>query len=53
LERYWHELKGKLKKSHAELTDNDPLIEEGREEELCGKLQQRPGKYQRRSQKAF
>lgn len=40
----WIELKGKLKKSFAELTDNDLLYEEGREDELYGKIQQRLGK---------
>ncbi len=40
----WKELKGKLKKSYAELTDNDLLYEEGREDELFGRLQQKLGK---------
>jgi len=40
----WNEMKGKLKKSYAELTDNDLLYEEGREDELYGRLQQRLGK---------
>lgn len=40
----WNELKGKLKKSYAELTDNDLIYEEGREDELYGKLQQKLGK---------
>jgi len=40
----WNELKGKLKKNYAELTDNDLLYEEGREDELFGRLQQKLGK---------
>lgn len=40
----WNELKGKLKKSYAELTDNDLLYEEGREDELFGRLQKKLGK---------
>jgi len=40
----WNELKGKLKKSYAELTDNDLLYEEGREVELYGRLQKKLGK---------
>lgn len=40
----WNELKGKLKKSYAELTDDDLVYEEGREDELYGKLQQKLGK---------
>ena len=42
----WNELKGKLKKSYAQLTDKDLLYEEGREDELYGKLQKRLGKSQ-------
>lgn len=40
----WNELKGKLKKSYAELTDNDLLYEEGHEDELYGRLQKKLGK---------
>ncbi len=40
----WHELKGKLKKNYADLTDDDLQYEEGREEELYGKLQVKLGK---------
>lgn len=40
----WNELKGKLKKRFAVLTDNDLLYEEGKEDELFGKLQKRLGK---------
>jgi len=49
----WHELKGKLKKSYAELTDNDLLYEEGREDELYGRLQQRLGKTKEEVKKLF
>jgi uncharacterized protein YjbJ (UPF0337 family) len=40
----WNELKGKLKKRFAVLSDNDLLYEEGKEDELFGKLQKRLGK---------
>jgi len=40
----WNELKGKLKKRYAELTDDDLLYVEGKEDELYGKIQQRVGK---------
>ena len=40
----WNQLKGKLKKSYAELTDNDLMYEEGREDELYGRLQKKLGK---------
>ncbi len=40
----WHEAKGKLKQKYAELTDDDLLYEEGKEEELYGRLQKKLGK---------
>ena len=40
----WNELKGKLKQQYADLTDDDLLYEEGKEDELYGKIQQRVGK---------
>jgi len=49
----WNELKGKLKKSYAELTDDDLLYEEGREDELYGRLQQRLGKSKEEVKKLF
>ena len=39
----WHETKGKLKQKYADLTDDDLLYEEGREEELLGRLQKKTG----------
>jgi uncharacterized protein YjbJ (UPF0337 family) len=49
----WNELKGKLKKSYAELTDDDLLYEEGREDELYGRLQQRLGKTKEEVKRLF
>jgi len=40
----WNELKGKLKQKYAELTDDDLLYEEGKEDVMWGKLQQKLGK---------
>jgi uncharacterized protein YjbJ (UPF0337 family) len=40
----WNETKGKLKKEFAQLTDNDLMYEEGREDELIGRLQKKLGK---------
>lgn len=40
----WNELKGKLKEKYAELTDDDLLYEEGKDDEFWGKLQQKLGK---------
>ncbi|MBK8339778.1 MAG: CsbD family protein [Flavobacteriales bacterium] len=40
----WNELKGKLKQEYANLTDNDLLYVEGKEDELHGRLQKGLGK---------
>lgn len=40
----WNEQKGKLKQKYAELTDNDLLFEEGKQDEMFGKLQVKLGK---------
>ncbi|MFM9983668.1 MAG: CsbD family protein [Flavobacteriales bacterium] len=40
----WNELKGKLKMKYADLTDDDLLFAEGKEDELLGRLQQKLGK---------
>lgn len=40
----WNELKGKIKAEYAELTDDDLTYEEGQEDQLLGRLQQKIGK---------
>ena len=40
----WNELKGKAKQAHAELTDNDLEYEDGKDDELLGRLQKKLGK---------
>lgn len=40
----WNELIGKLKQKFADLTDDDLLFVEGKEEELLGRLQKKLGK---------
>ncbi|RZJ71205.1 CsbD family protein [Flavobacterium sp.] len=40
----WNEMKGKLKQKYAELTDDDLTYEEGKDDEMWGKLQQKLGK---------
>jgi uncharacterized protein YjbJ (UPF0337 family) len=40
----WKEVSGKLKQQFANLTDDDLLFKEGKEEELLGRLQQKLGK---------
>ncbi|RYJ41808.1 CsbD family protein [Flavobacterium beibuense] len=40
----WNEFKGKLKQKYAELTDDDLMYEEGKEDEMWGKLEKKLGK---------
>lgn len=40
----WNELKGKLKQTYGNLTDDDLKYEEGKEDELLGRLQKKTGK---------
>jgi len=40
----WNEIQGKLKQKYAQLTDNDLMFTEGKEEELLGRIQKRIGK---------
>ena len=39
----WNTVKGKLKQSYGELTDNDLVYTEGQEDELVGRIQKRIG----------
>jgi len=47
----WNEQKGKLKQKFAVLTDNDLMFEEGKREEMFGKLQIKLGKTKEEVQK--
>ncbi|MBA9072319.1 uncharacterized protein YjbJ (UPF0337 family) [Flavobacterium gossypii] len=49
----WNELKGKLKQKFAELTDDDLLYEEGKEDEMWGKLQKKLGKTEKEIKSLF
>lgn len=40
----WNEIKGRLKQQYADLTDDDLLYQEGEEDRLIGKIQQKLGK---------
>ncbi|MDY0151154.1 MAG: CsbD family protein [Candidatus Cloacimonas sp.] len=40
----WKVIAGKLKQQYANLTDDDLLFAEGKEEELLGRLQKKLGK---------
>lgn len=44
IEGNWEQLKGKLKQKYAELTDDDLLYNEGRAQEMWGRLQEKLGK---------
>lgn len=40
----WNEVKGKMKKQYANLTDDDLMYEEGKDDELVGRIQKKIGK---------
>ena len=40
----WNELKGKMKKAYGDLTDDDLVREEGKDDVMLGKLQKKTGK---------
>ena len=40
----WHELKGRAKQAHGDLTDDDVRWEEGKDEEFFGRMQNKLGK---------
>ncbi len=40
----WNEVAGKIKQRFAQLTDDDLMFAEGKEEELLGRLQKKLGK---------
>ena len=47
----WLEQKGKLKQLFAELTDDDLLFEQGKKEEMLGKIEVKLGKTKEELQK--
>jgi uncharacterized protein YjbJ (UPF0337 family) len=49
----WNITKGKLKRKYAELTDDDLRYEEGREDELLGRIQKRTGQTKEIIEKAL
>jgi uncharacterized protein YjbJ (UPF0337 family) len=40
----WNKWKGKVKQAYSNLTDDDLKYEEGKDEELLGRLQEKTGK---------
>lgn len=49
----WNKIAGKLKQRYANLTDDDMLFEEGKEEELLGRLQEKTGTTKEELRKAI
>ena len=41
---HWNEWKGKIKQANANITDDDLQYEEGKDDEMLGRLQQKLGK---------
>ncbi len=39
----WNTIKGKLKEEYGELTDNELIYEEGKEDQLLGSIQKKTG----------
>ena len=39
----WNQIKGNIKQKYADLTDDDLMYVEGKEDELVGRLQKRTG----------
>lgn len=44
IEGNWNQVKGKLKQKYSDLTDDDLKLQEGKEDELYGRLQEKLGK---------
>ncbi|QCK16816.1 CsbD family protein [Mangrovivirga cuniculi] len=40
----WNKVRGKLKEEYGELTDDELVYEEGKEEQLLGRIQEKTGK---------
>jgi uncharacterized protein YjbJ (UPF0337 family) len=40
----WNEVKGKVKSQYAQLTDDDLVYEDGKDDELIGRIQKKLGK---------
>ncbi|HLR49750.1 MAG TPA: CsbD family protein, partial [Candidatus Sphingobacterium stercoripullorum] len=49
----WNELKGKVKQQYADLTDDDLMYVEGKEDEMLGRLQKKTGKSKEDLEKWF
>ncbi|HRP55570.1 CsbD family protein [Agriterribacter sp.] len=43
LQGSWNEIKGKIKQKYGDLTEDDLIYEEGKDDELLGRIQQKIG----------
>lgn len=43
LQGNWNEIKGKIKQKYGNLTEDDLVYEEGKDDELLGRIQQKIG----------
>jgi uncharacterized protein YjbJ (UPF0337 family) len=43
LQGNWNEIKGKIKQKYGNLTEDDLIYEEGKDDELLGRIQQKIG----------
>lgn len=39
----WNQIKGKLKEKYGDLTDNDLIYEDGKEDQILGTIQEKVG----------
>jgi uncharacterized protein YjbJ (UPF0337 family) len=53
IEGNWEQLKGKIKQKYADLTDDDLLYEEGKEQEMWGRLKEKVGKTEKEIKALF
>jgi uncharacterized protein YjbJ (UPF0337 family) len=44
LKGQWNEIKGKLKQKYGQLTDDDLMFAEGKDDEMLGRLQKKLGR---------
>ena len=44
LKGQWNEIKGKLKQKYGQLTDDDLMFSEGKDDEFLGRLQKKLGR---------
>ena len=53
IEGNWEQFKGKLKQQYGDLTDDDLTYQEGREQEMWGRIQEKTGKTEKELRSLF